>query len=431
MANVKDGATSLVATAPSPATSGTSLVVTSGEGALFPTPPFYAILHPASQLPKQSISEKVLVTAISTDTFTIVRAQGSYSAKSVAVGWRISNAIFQEDLNNSSIIQNEVPGGSVNGSNTAFTLASATGMVTGSLRVYKNGIRLKGGGNDFTETSTGFTMTTAPATGTPLLADYNVNGAINNVGTNSLITDEVPSGSVNSSNTTFTTARAYIAGSLEVFVNGVKQARTTHFTETTPSSGTFTMSDAPATGDNIIVCYQFNLNPASNSDTVDGIHASSTATANQLMALDSSAKFSSTIVSSPARVRVQRGTAQSIPHNTWTKVQLNTEVYDTGNNFDSTTNYRFTAPVTGDYFIRGTLFMAGALMQTAIDFYVNGVSLGVIYQDNRQQTTNSPQWVDMIYLTAGDYVEMYIWHFFGSAASLVGASATFRYLNAG
>src|SRR6266540_2473601 len=116
MSNVQDGATSLVATAPSPATSGTSLVVTTGEGSLFPSPPFYAILHPANQLPIKSISEKVLVTAVSTDTLTITRAQGGYTARTVAVGWRISNAIFQDDFNNASIIKNEVPSGSVNGS---------------------------------------------------------------------------------------------------------------------------------------------------------------------------------------------------------------------------------------------------------------------------------------------------------------------------
>jgi hypothetical protein len=289
MANVKDGATSLVATAPSPATSGTSLVVTTGEGTVFPTPPFYAIVHPVGTLPTVAVAEKVLVTAISTDTLTITRAQGIYTAKTVLVGWRISNAIFQEDMNNSSIIQNETPGGTVNGVTTAFTVASATGMLTGSLKVYKNGVRMKGGGADFTQTATGFTMVTAPATGTVLLCDYNVNGALNNVGTNSILSDEVPTGLVNGSNATFTLARAYIAGSVEVYINGVKQARGTHFTETTPASGIFTMGDAPLTGDIITCNYQFNLNPASNADTVDGIHASSTPVANQLLALDSNA----------------------------------------------------------------------------------------------------------------------------------------------
>jgi hypothetical protein len=98
MGNLKDYATSLVATAPSPATSGTSLVVTAGEGVRFPAVPFYTTAHPADQVPTLDNAEKVQVTGVSTDTFTIVRAQGDTTAKSIAIGWRISNSIFLADL---------------------------------------------------------------------------------------------------------------------------------------------------------------------------------------------------------------------------------------------------------------------------------------------------------------------------------------------
>lgn len=99
MANLKDFATGIVATAPSPATSGTSLVLQSGEGARFPAVPFYATAHPEDEVPTLDNAEKILVTNISTNTLTIVRAQGDTSAKSIAVGWRISNAIFAADVN--------------------------------------------------------------------------------------------------------------------------------------------------------------------------------------------------------------------------------------------------------------------------------------------------------------------------------------------
>ena len=39
----------------------------------------------------------------------------------------------------------------------------------------------------------------------------------------------------------------------------------------------------------------------------------------------------------------------SVSHATWTKVQLNSEEFDTANCFDSTTNYRFTPNVAGYY----------------------------------------------------------------------------------
>jgi hypothetical protein len=79
-------ASSLVATAPSPATSGTSLSVTSGEGVNFPTPPFEAVVGPASTLLLPSNAEVIRVTARATDALTIVRAQEASIARSILVG---------------------------------------------------------------------------------------------------------------------------------------------------------------------------------------------------------------------------------------------------------------------------------------------------------------------------------------------------------
>lgn len=85
-------ALSTVATAPSPASSGTSLTVASGQGSRFPAPPFMAIVWPAASQPLASNAEIVLVTAISNDTFTITRAQQGSSARSILVGDQVSAA---------------------------------------------------------------------------------------------------------------------------------------------------------------------------------------------------------------------------------------------------------------------------------------------------------------------------------------------------
>ena len=82
----KNFAASLVATAPSPATSGTSLVVTGGEGSVFPATPFYARIGPVNTAPTGTNSEIVRVTAVSTDTLTITRAQDGSAARTVVVG---------------------------------------------------------------------------------------------------------------------------------------------------------------------------------------------------------------------------------------------------------------------------------------------------------------------------------------------------------
>jgi hypothetical protein len=83
---VKNLAVSTVATPPSPATSGTSLIVASGEGANFASVSFDAFVCPATGLPTKANTEQVRVTAISTDTFTITRAQGGTTARTIVAG---------------------------------------------------------------------------------------------------------------------------------------------------------------------------------------------------------------------------------------------------------------------------------------------------------------------------------------------------------
>jgi len=46
---------------------------------------------------------------------------------------------------------------------------------------------------------------------------------------------------------------------------------------------------------------------------------------------------------------------QSISHNTVTKINFNTEEFDTNSNFDATTNYRFTPTVAGYYQLNATI----------------------------------------------------------------------------
>lgn len=98
MANLKDYATSTVLTPPSPADSGTSLVVQSGHGARFPDAPFFVTVHPASEFPTIDNAEKLLVTAKSTDTFTITRGDGDTTPLAIEAGWRISNSLFLGDI---------------------------------------------------------------------------------------------------------------------------------------------------------------------------------------------------------------------------------------------------------------------------------------------------------------------------------------------
>ena len=68
-------------------------------------------------------------------------------------------------------IYNEIPDGSINGSNVTFTLAAAPS--TGTLQLYRNGNRLQSGAsNDYTVSGATITMNQAPESGDVLIADY-------------------------------------------------------------------------------------------------------------------------------------------------------------------------------------------------------------------------------------------------------------------
>lgn len=81
------------------------------------------------------------------------------------------NPINSGALTSSNFVDKEVPSGSINGSNTGFTLANTP--VSGSEHVYLNGmLQESGSGNDYTISGASITMTVAPGTGEKLRVSY-------------------------------------------------------------------------------------------------------------------------------------------------------------------------------------------------------------------------------------------------------------------
>jgi hypothetical protein len=77
----------------------------------------------------------------------------------------------------------------------------------------------------------------------------------------------------------------------------------------------------------------------------------------------------------PPTFRARRTTAQSINQNTWTKMQLSTEDWDTASNFDPTTNYRFTPTTAGYYQIQAeAVGVAASASGFNASIYKNGAS---------------------------------------------------------
>lgn len=97
MAAAKNASWSVVAVAPSPATSGLTLTVSSGHGSRFAVgrP---AILYPSGEAPLGDNFEIVDVTDITGDVLTIVRTQESTAARTVLVGDQIAQTFTAGEM---------------------------------------------------------------------------------------------------------------------------------------------------------------------------------------------------------------------------------------------------------------------------------------------------------------------------------------------
>ena len=112
---------------------------------------------------------------------------------------------------------------------------------------------------------------------------------------------------------------------------------------------------------------------------------------------------------------------QSFTSGVYTKVQLNAELFDTANAFDSTTNYRFTPQVAGYYQIN---CQAGSISSTysgnnIVAIYKNGS----IYSSGFLATHGTPILSNLVYLNGTtDYIEFY--NQLGTSQNLTASSST-------
>jgi hypothetical protein len=105
-----------------------------------------------------------------------------------------------------------------------------------------------------------------------------------------------------------------------------------------------------------------------------------------------------------------QGTSQTLTANVYTKIQLNTERFDTNNNFDPTTNYRFTPTVAGYYQINYAVY--GTSTVSVTNFVTALYKNGSVYEFGAINTLNSiQQYVSstLVYMNGStDYLELYI-----------------------
>jgi hypothetical protein len=146
-------------------------------------------------------------------------------------------------------------------------------------------------------------------------------------------------------------------GYVDVFRNGVRLAAA-DFTATTGT--TIVLTSAASAGDTITtvsfyVSSVLNAIPATNNSVQQTYLASGVAG------------------TGPAFSAYMSGISQSFSNAVQTKIQCNTEDFDTANCYDSSTNYRFTPNVAGYYQFNGCFIGPGSATGiVAVSVYKNG-----------------------------------------------------------
>lgn len=189
------------------------------------------------------------------------------------------------------------------------------------------------------------------------------------------------------------------------------------------NSGTIVTSNATVT---LITA---NLSFSSTSSILAN---SSIGTAGQVLASNATSVYwASAPANGPAFSAALITVNQTVTSATWTKVTLNYEDFDTNNNFDSTTNYRFTPTVAGYYQISWGLYGGGTTNTTLVcgAIYKNGT----VYKQGSYVSFSSyvgalSTGSALVYLNGStDYVELY-GYVAGSGVMQINAQSSLTYL---
>jgi len=159
------------------------------------------------------------------------------------------------------------------------------------------------------------------------------------------------------------------------------------------------------------------------SPTLTGTPLAPTAAAGTSTTQIATTEFVNNTITGPAFSAYQ-STTQSVPNATLTKIQLQSEEFDTGLAFDSTTNYRFQPTTAGYYQISGC-FASSVATSLIVSVFKNGAEF-----KRGQQLLGSHNQVEMsclIFLNGStDYVELFGFQASGAPAnSSTGAHITY------
>jgi uncharacterized protein YoxC len=200
-------------------------------------------------------SISTLTTNLATVTSTVTGLSTSLtSLNNTVTGLQSTVNSLSAAANTAVFVDSETPGGSVNGTNNAFTLANSPSPVS-SFALFRNGL-LQSPGVDYTLSGMAITFLTAstPQTGDILQATYRLPGT---AAATNFVDAATPSGTINGTNLTFTLAYTpNPLASVKLYKNGLLLAQPGDYSV---SGTTITFASAattPQTGDTLVVSYR-------------------------------------------------------------------------------------------------------------------------------------------------------------------------------
>jgi len=136
------------------------------------------------------------------------------------------------------------------------------------------------------------------------------------------------------------------------------------------------------------------------------------------------------VANTPAFYATRTGGNQSMSDNTWTKAQINSELYDTANAYDNSTNYRFTPQTSGKYYIFscGVISDGGTQYENNLKIYKNGSALPEQQYNYQASGGNlSTHFIAVVCDMNGssDYVEVYMKADSNGSTPVVGNGSSF------
>lgn len=315
-----------------------------------------------------------------------------------------------------------------NGSTTAFTMSAAPATTT-SILVAVTGVLQDP--STYSVVGTTLTFSAAPPSGTGNISVRYLGIPASGVTTTAYRT--ITEFTATAGQTTFTPP-SYTPGFINVYRNGALLSTTDY----TATNGTTVVLGSAASASDLVTIESFyvssvlNAIPATagsvgttylvdSSVTTAKIANSNVTTAKIADANVTQAKIASGVAGTGPAFNAYASSILSLANNTYTKVPVNVEEFDTNSCYD-TTLYRFTPNVAGYYnvFAVGAIYPTGSTTTAGVaHIYKNGSSFFTMTYPSSNGPASSLSINQLMYLNGTtDYVEFYLYQNSGATRNV-------------